>query len=152
MPTVIATKGSRMEPSSSAGAGWAAAKIAAAFGVPAFLAALFGLLLMPPTTVREFVMRICTTVVCSFLFGPLLAAAVMTWLPGLTESAQWLADSSGIKEFPLGMFYVLGPCMLIAGLPGWWILGAYLRWTARLKNEDLSEWIGNSRRSAGGES
>jgi len=142
-----------MEPSSSAaGAGWAAAKIAAAFGVPAALAAILGLLIMPPETVREFVLRTACTVVCSFLFGPILAAAVIVWLPGLTESVAWLAERSGGQEwFPqLGMFYLLGPCMLLAGLPGWWLLGAYMRWTARLKAQDLTDWIAESRERLGG--
>jgi len=133
-----------MEPSTT-GTGWAALKIAAGFGVPAMLAALLGLLILPPRTVREFTVRICTTVICSFIFGPLLAALLAVWMPGLLDTANRLAEHSGISGFPqLGMFYLLGPCMLIAGLPSWWVLGAYMRWTSRLQDEDAIDWLSDS--------
>lgn len=131
-----------MEPSSSAGAGWAAIKIAAGFGIPAMLAALLGLLILPPRSVREFTVRICTTVISSFVFGPLLAALLAVGVPGLLDTTNRLAEHAGITGFPqLGMFYLLGPCMLIAGLPSWWILGAYMRWTSRLQHEDAMSWL-----------
>ena len=46
------------------------------------------------------------------------------------------------------MFYVLGPCMLLAGPPAWWVLGAYLRLTAKLRNQDLVDWAVEIRRKA----
>lgn len=141
-----------MEPTTSTGAGWAAVKIAAGFGVPAMLAALLGLLILPPRNIREFTVRICTTVICSFFFGPLLAALLAVWMPGLLDTANSLAAHSGITGFTqLGVLYLLGPCMLIAGLPSWWILGAYMRWTSRLQNEDAMDWLSDALRVFRGE-
>lgn len=134
-----------MEPSTSTGAGWAAVKLAAGFGLPAMLAAILGLLILPPRSIREFTLRICVTVTCSFIFGPLLAAFLAAWTPGLLDATNWMAERSGIPDFPeLGMFYILGPCMLLAGLPSWWVLGAYMRWTSRLQDEDAIDWLSDA--------
>ena len=46
-----------MEPGSTGLGGFAALKIALAFGMPAAMAALIGMLLMPPRSSREFVAR-----------------------------------------------------------------------------------------------
>ena len=82
-------------------------------GVPAALAAIIGLLIMPPKSPREFVARIVCTVVSSFLFGPMFAIAALSWRPSLIEAAVWMAERSGTgEESLLAMFYVLGPCML----------------------------------------
>ncbi|WP_306414972.1 hypothetical protein [Achromobacter xylosoxidans] len=43
------------------------------------------------------------------------------------------------------MFYVLGPCMLLAGLPAWWVLGAYMRWMASMRQKGLLEWFAEAR-------
>ncbi|WP_367352476.1 hypothetical protein [Achromobacter animicus] len=136
-----------MEPSSAGLGGFAAIKIALAFGVPAAMAALIGMLLMPPKTPREFVARTACTVVSSFLFGPLLAMAAISWMPSLMDAAHWMAVRTGLGEDGLlAMFYVLGPCMLLAGLPAWWVLGAYLRLTAKLQSQDLVDWAVEIRR------
>lgn len=136
-----------MEPASTGLGGWAALKIALAFGMPAAMAALIGMLLMPPRTPREFVARTACTVVSSFLFGPLLAIAMIVWMPDIMSSAYWMAQRTGLGEDGLlAMFYVLGPCMLLAGLPAWWVLGAYLRLTAKLQNQDLVDWAVEIRR------
>ena len=97
----------RREPGST---GWAALKIALAFGMPAAMAALIGMLLMPPRSSREFVARTACTVVSSFLFGPLLAIGMIAWMPDIVSSAYWLAQRTGLGEDGLlAMFYVLGP-------------------------------------------
>jgi hypothetical protein len=129
-----------MEPSSTSGI--AAIKIALAFGVPAALAAIIGLLLMPPRTAREFVVRTVSTVACSLLFGPLLAISMVSWMPSLIGSAHWMATRTGGADQPLlELFYLLGPCMLIAGLPAWWILGAYMHWMASMREKGLPAWV-----------
>ncbi|MFY2060243.1 hypothetical protein ACOTCB_23620 [Achromobacter xylosoxidans] len=138
-----------MEPGSGvaagAGAGAAAAaaalKVAAAHGAFAALAALLGLLILPPRTRREFVVRTVSTVICSFAFGPAVAAAVLAWFPALTESLAWLAHNIGGDDEFLAKMYVLGPCSLLAGLPAWWVLGGYMRWMARIKEIGLMAWI-----------
>lgn len=131
-----------MEPSSAGLGGFAAIKIALAFGVPAAMAALIGMLLMPPKTPREFVARTACTVVSSFLFGPLLAMAAISWMPSLMDAAHWMAVRTGLGEDGLlAMFYVLGPCMLLAGLPAWWVLGAYMRWMSRMRDQGVLPWL-----------
>lgn len=141
MQTHSATRAGIMEPSTTAGAEWAAVKIAAGFAIPAALAAVLGLLILPPKTAREFIIRSTVTVICSFIFGPLLAALLASWVPGLFDATHWLAERSGLNFPELSMFYVLGPCMLIAGLPSWWLLGAYMRWTSRLQHQDALSWV-----------
>ena len=70
------------------------------------------------------------------MFGPLLAIGMIAWMPDIVSSAL-AGPAHGLGEDGLlAMFYVLGPCMLLAGLPAWWVLGAYLRLTAKLQNQD----------------
>lgn len=136
-----------MEPSSTGMSGVAALKVVLAFGLPAAMAALIGMLLMPPLSYREFVARSVCTVLSSFLFGPLLAITVIAYFPNITEAAHWFAQRTGLgDEGLLAMFYVLGPCMLLAGLPAWWLLGAIMRLAAKLQGQDLVEWVVDIRR------
>lgn len=133
-----------MEPSSTGISG--AVKIMLMFGVPAALASLLGLLIMPPRTKGEFVARITCTVVSSILFGPILAIAIVAWQPGIIPAALALAKATGLgNEELLTTFYVLGPCQLLAGLPAWWVLGAYMRWMAKMREDGVPNWIGNIR-------
>lgn len=133
-----------MEPSST-GAG-AAVKIMLMFGVPAALASLIGLLIMPPRTKSEFIARTTCTVISSILFGPLLAIAIVAWQPEIIPAALALAKHTGFgNEELLTTFYVLGPCQLIAGLPAWWVLGAYMRWMAKMRDEGVPDWVANAR-------
>ncbi|ODA19986.1 hypothetical protein A9G00_43655 [Achromobacter xylosoxidans] len=126
--------------------GLAAVKVAMAYGVPAAIAAILGLLIMPPRTGREFTVRTICTVACSFMFGPALAGAVIAWKPGLMEAMTWLAQhGAGSDDALLAKFYVLGPSMLLAGLPAWWVLGAYMRWMASLRQKGLLEWLAEVR-------
>ena len=72
---------------------------------------------------------------------------MIAWMPDIMSSAYWMAERTGLGEDGLlAMFYVLGPCMLLAGLPAWWVLGAYLRLTAKLQNQDLVDWAVEIRR------
>lgn len=135
-----------MEPGSTSLGGLAALKVAMAYGIPAAIAAMLGLLLMPPRTVREFTVRTVSTVVCSFLFGPALAAAVIAWKPALMEAMTWLAHhGAGTDDALLAKFYVLGPSMLLAGLPAWWVLGAYMRWLASMRKKGVLDWLAEAR-------
>lgn len=135
-----------MEPGSTSLGGLAALKVAMAYGIPAAIAAMLGLLLMPPRTVREFTVRTVSTVACSFLFGPALAAAVIAWKPALMEAMTWLAHhGAGTDDALLAKFYVLGPSMLLAGLPAWWVLGAYMRWLASMRKKGVLDWLAEAR-------
>ncbi|NMK48064.1 hypothetical protein [Achromobacter sp. Bel] len=135
-----------MEPGSTGLGGLAALKVAMAYGIPAAIAAMLGLLIMPPRTVREFTVRTVSTVACSFLFGPALAGAVIAWKPALMEAMTWLAHhGAGSDDALLAKFYVLGPSMLLAGLPAWWVLGAYMRWMASMRQKGLLAWLAEVR-------
>lgn len=135
-----------MEPGSTSLGGLAALKVAMAYGVPAAIAAMLGLLIMPPRTIREFTVRTVSTVTCSFLFGPALAASVIAWKPALMEAMTWLAHhGAGTDDALLAKFYVLGPSMLLAGLPAWWVLGAYMRWMASMRKKGVLEWLAEAR-------
>lgn len=131
-----------MEPTSAGFGGGAAVKVALAYGAPAALAAILGLLIMPPKTSREFTVRSICTVACSFIFGPALAVAVLTWKPSLMEAMTWLArHGADGDDLALARFYVLGPSMLIAGLPAWWVLGAYMQWMSRIREIGVVAWV-----------
>lgn len=131
-----------MEPSSTGLGGWAAVKLALAFGVPAALAAIIGMLIMPPRSAREFVARIVCTLAGSLAFGPILAIWAISWRPSLMDAAHLIASRSGAgEEKLLALFYVLGPCMLLAGLPAWWVLGAYMRWMAKMRDQGVLPWL-----------
>lgn len=135
-----------MEPGSTGLGGLAALKVAMAYGVPAAIAAMLGLLIMPPRTVREFTVRTVSTVACSFFFGPALAASVIAWKPSLMEAMTWLAHhGAGTDDALLAKFYVLGPSMLLAGLPAWWVLGAYMRWMASMRKKGVLDWLAEAR-------
>lgn len=135
-----------MEPGSTGLGGLAALKVAMAYGIPAAVAAMLGLLIMPPRTVREFTVRTVSTVACSFLFGPALASAVIAWKPGLMDAMTWLArHGAGTDDALLAKFYVLGPSMLLAGLPAWWVLGAYMRWMASMRQKGVLQWVAELR-------
>jgi len=135
-----------MEPGSTSLGGLAALKVAMAYGIPAAIAAMLGLLIMPPRTIGEFTVRTVSTVTCSFLFGPALAASVIAWKPALMEAMTWLAHhGAGTDDALLAKFYVLGPSMLLAGLPAWWVLGAYMRWMASMRKKGVLEWLAEAR-------
>ncbi|WP_164855562.1 hypothetical protein [Bordetella avium] len=135
-----------MEPGTTGIGGWAAIKLALAFGLPAALAAMLGMLIMPPQTAREFVTRTVSTVACSFVFGPILTIAMLSWRPSLADHANWLAQRAGTGEDGLlAMLYMLGPCMLLAGLPAWWVLGAYMRWMAAMREQGFLVWLDDLR-------
>ena len=131
----------KMEPGSSGTI--VAVKVASAYGVFAALVAIIGMLIMPPRDTREFVVRMLSTLLCSFTIGPALAVYVMTWKPELSDAALRIATQFSVGEYtqPLSHFYILGPCMLLAGLPAWWLLAGYMRSAARIREIGLVPWI-----------
>lgn len=125
-----------MEPGSTGLGGWAAVKIVLAFALPAALAAVIGTLIMLPWSAQKFLKRTICIVSCSFIFGPILAISVLSWQPSLMDTAHWVAARTGAgEEKLLALLYVLGPCMLLAGLHTWWVLDAYRRWMAHLPGD-----------------
>lgn len=135
-----------MEPGSTYVEGLVTFKVAIAYGIPVATTAVLALLIMPPRTVREFIVRTISTVACSFLFGPALAGAVIAWKPALMEAMMWLAHhGSDGDDALLAKSYVLGPSMLLAGLPAWWVLGAYMRWMASMRHKGVLAWLADVR-------
>ncbi|WPL81619.1 hypothetical protein SD446_02435 [Bordetella hinzii] len=136
-----------MEPGTTGIESWMALKLALAIGLPAVFAVIVGMLIMPPRTAWECFARTVCTVVSALVFAPVLAIALLSWRPALADAVLWLAHRTGPGEEPLfSLFYVLGPCMLLTGLPAWWVLGAYMRWMARMREQGILAWADDLRR------
>jgi hypothetical protein len=120
------------EPSSSAAVGgYAAYKIAVAFGLPAGLAAIVVMLWIQPESKREWAMALISTVVSSICGG----AAVVQFY-GLSA---WGDSYFGL----VGMSGIIFSC----GLPGWVIVRAAFVWLDKRKNKDIAELISDARAS-----
>lgn len=119
------------EPSSSAFGGYAAYKIAVAFGLPAGLATIVVMLWVQPESKREWAMALISTVVSSICGG---AAVVQSY--GLSA---WGDSYFGL----VGMAGIIFAC----GLPGWVIVRASFAWLEKRKNKDLSELVSDARQS-----
>ena len=117
------------EPSSSAVGGYAAYKLAVAFGIPAGLASIVVMLWIQPESKREWAMALISTVVSSICGG---AAVVQTY--GL---AAWGDSYMGL----VGMAGIIFAC----GLPGWVLVRAAFAWLEKRKNKDIAELIQDAR-------
>ncbi len=119
------------EPSSSAVGGFAAYKLAVAFGLPAGLAAIVVMLWIQPKSPREWAMALISTVVSSLCGG---AAVVQHY--GLSS---W-GDSY------VGLVAVAG-IIFACGIPGWVVVRAAFAWAEKRKGKDLAELIGDAKGS-----
>lgn len=123
------------EPSSTTAAGgYAAYKIAVAFGVPAGLAAIVVMLWVQPTSKREWAMALISTVVSSVCGG---AAVVQHY--GINA---WADSYMGL----VGMAGIIFAC----GLPGWVLIRAAFAWIEKRKNKDIAELLDDARGAIGG--
>lgn len=112
------------EPSSSAAAGgFAAYKLAVAFGLPAGVAAIVVMLWIQPKSPREWALALISTVASSVGGG----AALIQHL-GLNA---WADNTVGL----IGMAGLIFAC----GLPGWVIVRAAFAWIDRRRGRDLAE-------------
>jgi len=102
------------------------------------IAAALGFLILPPKTHKEFVARLVVTIICSALFGPWLyfwAAST-----GIGSAVTALAVSEMTELAPAYVKMMLStPCLVLGGLPGWWLLGALVRWLDKRKDKDIGE-------------
>lgn len=113
-----------MEPTSTSTAGgYAAYKLALAFGVPAAIAALVVMLLSWPATKREGFSALVCTVTSSLCGG----AALIQHL----ELNHWAENTIGLIGMA-GMIFA-------AGLPGWALVRAAFAYMERRKSKDLAE-------------
>lgn len=112
------------EPVSSSGAaGFAAYKLAIAYGLPAVLAAVLVMLLTHPKTRSEWAASLLSTVSASIYGGEV---AVQYF--GLQA---WLEHEHGAL--------LVGGIYLLCGLPAWVLVRAFYAWTEKRRNKDLQE-------------
>lgn len=112
------------EPVSSSGAaGFAAYKLAMAYGVPACLAAVLVMLIAQPKSKREWAAALISTVSGSIYGGAFAIRyfGLHTW----TEEV----DSA----------VMLGGVYLVCGLPAWVLIRAGFAWVERRKSKDIAE-------------
>ncbi|MCY0916243.1 hypothetical protein [Massilia antarctica] len=111
------------------------------FGVPLLASAAatsLGFMFMWPKTRKEAFLRIGTTIIFSTVFGPLLVVALRSWWPGLFDAARDIAAMYGVDP-ALGVVFIAAPVLVLAGLPAWWVLGAFVRWFGRREDKDIGE-------------
>ena len=110
-------------------------------GVPllaAFFATLLSFMVMWPRSCKEALIRICSSIIIATFAGPVLVAAVLSWWPGLFDSAQTVAALYGCDPAP-GFLFIGAPLMALVGLPAWWLVNASVRWFDRRRDKDIGE-------------
>jgi hypothetical protein len=120
--------------------GAAAIKFFGAAVVASALGTALGFLLMWPRTIREAFTRFAASILCSFVFGPLLAMAAHSLWPSLFDSARALGLQYAGSEIA-GLLWVGAPFLVLAALLAWWILGALVLWLERRRGKDLGEIV-----------
>lgn len=132
------------EPASTA-AGAVAGHKAFLLGLPIVITLLawwLGLRIFPPRKGREFkdmLDRLVACAVSSFIVGVPLLVALLNHMPWVFSTAADLAGRAGLEPIT-GFFAIVGCVLLLASLPGPWIVVAYLRWFHRRRGKDLGEW------------
>jgi len=135
-----------MEPASTSSA--ASIALAKYFGSQLIIGAIataLAFIVLPPKTKAEFFGRMLCTLLASYLFGPILVAAAHSWFPGLFDSASAVAALNG-QDTSFGVLYVSAPLQVIAGMPAWWIIGAFIRWFDKRRGEDIGDLFTDARR------
>lgn len=113
------------------------------FGVPVLAGAAataFAFLFLWPKTLKEAFLRLSCTIATSGIAGPFLVIAMHSWWPSLFDSAKAVSALYGADP-ALGVLFVAGPLLVVAGLPAWWVIGGLVRWLDRRKDKDLGELV-----------
>lgn len=113
------------------------------FGIPVLAGAAataLVFLFMWPRTLREAFLRLASTIATSGIFGPFAVMALHSWWPSLFDSAKAVTVLYGADP-ALGVLFVAGPVMVLAGLPAWWLLGGVLLWLERRRGKDIGEIV-----------
>lgn len=128
-----------MEGLSTSAVGYALIKYLLGNAVATSISVALGFLIIKPRTGREAMVRIFVTLLCSFMFGPLLVTIVHANFPSIFDAARQQALSDGF----MGMadLYVSIPLIVLAGLPAWWILGWVMHFLDNRKAEDLGNVV-----------
>lgn len=111
------------------------------FGVPVLAGAAataLVFLFMWPKTLHEAFLRLACTIATSGIFGPFAVMALHSGWPSLFDSAKAVTILYGADP-ALGVLFVGGPVMVLAGLPAWWLIGGGIRWLERRRDKDLGE-------------
>lgn len=85
-------------------------------------------------------MRLACTMATSSIFGPIAVMALHSWWPSLFDSSKAVASMYGADP-ALGMLFVAGPVMVLAGLPAWWLIGSLVRWLDKRRDKDIGEIV-----------
>lgn len=125
------------EPASTAVAGGALLKYFGLHVGAGALAAALGFLVLWPRSMKEGFARLFCTIVASSVFGPVLVVNMHSSRPELFASADQVAALYGLDP-ALGLLFIAAPLLVIAGLPAWWLIGAFLR----LFERDSESWLG----------
>ena len=128
------------EPLTTTAASGALIKI---FGVPLIagsLAAAMGFMVLWPNSKREAFARFATSIISSATLGPLLVVWLRANNPGLFDAAKAVAVLYGADN-TIGFLFIAAPIMVVAGLPSWWIIGAFVRWFDNRKDKDIGQMI-----------
>lgn len=134
-----------MEPASTSSA--ATIALAKYFGMQLILGVIstaLTFIVLPPKTRVEFFGRMACTLLASYLFGPVLVAAAHGWFPELFDSAAAVAVLHG-QDASFGVLYVSAPLQVIAGMPAWWVIGAFVWWFDRRRGSDIGDLVSEAR-------
>lgn len=111
------------------------------FGAPligSMGAIALGFILLWPRTVKEALSRFVCTLLFSMFFGPVLVIAVRSYFPNTFEISKEIAMLYGVEP-AFGFLFVAAPLMAAAGLPVWWIMGAFMRWFDNRRDKDIAQ-------------
>lgn len=139
-----------MNPEAVAGLPWLhkliALLVALLAPVVAFVLGLQVLPLDPKDPHRDLVRRLMGCAVASLAFGlPMLAYLHHTW-PWLWDEASAITVRMGLDS--IGGYAITWACLLVAALPGWWVVGAFMRKLASWKDKTLNEIVTDARETA----
>lgn len=127
-----------MPTETAAAAGGALLKL---FGAPllgSIGAIALGFVILWPRTVKEALSRFICTLLFSMFFGPVLVIAVRAYYPNTFEIAREVAALYGVEP-AFGFLFVAAPLMAAAGLPVWWVMGAFMRWFDNRRDKDIGQ-------------
>jgi hypothetical protein len=126
------------EPTTSAAGGIAVVKYLGAPLMAGLAASTLGFLVLMPKTFHEAVVRVAITMICSAVFGPILLFVCWQQYPGIFTAAGAAAAAFGAPAW-MGLIATAVPILAIAGLPGWWVIGAIVLWLEKRKDKDIGE-------------
>lgn len=108
-------------------------------GAVAVLTVLLGFAIVPLTPGKEMsdaVRRLAAGLVSSFTLGPIAALKILAWFPELLTPWQTMLPN---EPALLHYFIASAPVIGVAGLLGFWIVAALMRWFTNRAAKDIGE-------------